>query len=211
MLKLHKKTLAALLKIVRKDAGRYAMDSAMLEMADDGKSGKLIATDGRRLILIPVEVMDKEELPHGYAEHEETSGLVSREVLEAACKGPKGKTPFAFLECNGSAIIREPWERKPDCPAPGGSKIEMRRGEDAGEFPRYEAVIPEATNVENSFCVNAKYLSEVAAALAAAGGEHDAVRIYMPASKCSPVRMESVGNGPHAGAVGVIMPITIDQ
>lgn len=98
-------------KVAASKVGRYAMHHLRLQ----GTS--LVATDGRCLVVLPVE-----------RDEHDADGFVTQEALAAACKakGPRGTGPV--LIANG------------DLRAPFGNYVEKRPTE--GEYPRWEAVVP---------------------------------------------------------------------
>lgn len=248
MFRLNRSTAAALLKIMAKEPGRYAMDHAYLATPEPDEkntpyraalghlahpdASALIVTDGRCLVALPVHLpCDPDEVPNAPPQLD-TSGLVSRAVLQAAIgTGSKASRPNAFLDVNGKATVREGWDahRSQEVPAPNGATVTMSRdtfGDEKGEYPDWSTIVPadpfadgltdeeRSDALDRSVCVNVDYLLRVCKAVVGGGG--GVVRITLaPAGTTGPIRVDGL-NGPdsepppHPGAVGVVMPITVD-
>lgn len=163
------------------ESGKYAIDCAMLEI-EDGK-GRLIATNGRVLVVLPVEVQEGDE-----------PGLIPAEAL--GCDRPDGVHPEDLCYftrelrvSNGRATIERP----------AGASI---------EFPAWRKAIPPADATGYlEVRLSARLLYDLSRAMgdeAESGG----VRLRIPApvngQVRTPIRVD-VDEAP--GVYGSIMPI----
>lgn len=182
-------------KCLSEEGQRYAMRYALLETGDK----RLVATDGRRLVLLPVEL-----------DEHDTDGYVTNEALAAASKAkpPRGTTAHAQNErcllANGS--LKVPF-----------ANFEQPRP-DAGNhsFPNYKGALPEFKQGDAgtaSITFNAQYLADIAECLSAEG---DAVTITFKLGnrkemlgKELPI-LVTYGKDRDAG-FGVLMPITVEN
>jgi len=148
---------------------RFQTEYAMLE------DGNLIATNGRILAIVPVEVDDAD-----------TNGLVSKEALIQARKGiPKGG--LSTIGCNSGLHL----ERQ-------GMTLDRPFQESEDTFPSWRKVIPSGDATVRKITINAKLLHDLANALASDAvtlhlqeedfrailvtGENDATGVIMPLS-----------------------------
>lgn len=179
----------ALTKCAAKSEGRYRMTELRLERApiatgvENEDRGVLVATDGRRIVALPVTL-----------DEADTDGFVTCEAFETACKRTN-RYGFAQLTANGKLEL-----------ANGQSFTRTTEG----EFPRWRDALPKfARGDEGTMSVsfNAKYLAEIAKALNArdeivtltfetAGRNASTKPILVKASNCS--------------GVGALMPCTVE-
>lgn len=133
--------------VAAKDDGRLPLNHLLLEResALEGGGPALIATNGRMLVIVPVE-----------AESADVDGLIPVEALKAARKiGPKSRN--AVLSANG----RVEYQTK------DGGSTSVERPE--GKWPPYRSVIPKPDHAWVTLCVNAEYLLAVQKAMGASG------------------------------------------
>lgn len=138
LLKSHYKALA---KVAAREDGRYAMSKLLL----DGPN--LVATDGRRLAVVPVE-----------RDTDDTDGFVTQEAILAAYKAKK--RPAALI-ANGNLK------------APLANFTQTRPEGGADTFPRYKAVVPtfnEGDEGTVTIALNADLLAGLQDALCEEGG-----------------------------------------
>lgn len=169
-------------KAAARDEGRYAMQHALF----DGE--RLVATDGRVLVIIPAE-----------AEEGDTPGLVTPEALALARKvAPKGGD--ASVRCNG-------------CLEAGGQKLDRPEG----EFPRWQAVMPSpALGTGERVVLNRAFLLRALEAMG--DGTHLVIQLAAHQASKAPIYLETLrveegasklpvlGTGPRA----VVMPVTLE-
>lgn len=183
--------IKALFKNAPKEAGRYAMQHARLELSplepasegEDNKEGTLVVTDGHRLVVVPVEL-----------DEHDAEGFVSREAFDAAVKADKGRAAVS-LEANGSLKLRN------------GATFPRPEG---GEFPRWRAVMPRYKRGDEgttTIAFNARQLAEIAAVLSP---ETDHVVLTVKPNDKGEYVLPFLVKGAGPG-VGVLMPITIDD
>lgn len=148
--------------IVSRDETRYAITEAYLT-SENGKS-VLVCTDGRRLVILPVERSDGE--PDGH---------VGKEALKLAkSKRPDKRASFVNVELsekthkleNGWVIPRE----------------------DHGMFPAWEKACPEFVTAR-CVCLNARFLWEIAQAMGC-----DCVNLELSGSELDPIRIQPNGS-----------------
>ena len=133
-------------KALQKETGtRFQTEYAMLE------DGNLVATNGRILAVVPVEVDDAD-----------TNGLVSKEALVQARKGIS-KGCLCAIGCNSGLHL----ERQ-------GMTLDRPFQESADTFPSWKSVIPSADATVRKITINAKALHDLASALAS-----DAVTLHL--------------------------------
>ena len=143
---------------------RYALHYLSLRCKSERFPGKgeLAATDGCKLIVLPVEVE-----PH------DTDGFITADALKAARKAGRATRRhggIVRIVANGSqAVYDRPAEDYPEAEA--NSKppaVTMPRPTD-GEFPKLDAVIPSPFDDEKRTTVglNAEFLAELQEALGA--------------------------------------------
>jgi DNA polymerase III sliding clamp (beta) subunit (PCNA family) len=122
--------------IAKKDSRTY-LNAAHLDV--DGS--RLVATDGHKLVCVPVTIEDGD-----------TSGPVTAEAIKAAIKAA-GRTGYAAIACNGSLAVAN----GPSFPRPG----------DLGEFPGFDRIIPKEGTAQIG--INAEYLAAIQKAAGAKG------------------------------------------
>lgn len=123
--------------ICSKDGTRPSIEDA--ELREINGKPVLCATDGRRLVVIPVEECDPSEY-----------GRVPKKALQFAKQSRKDKRqPIVKLDLNGSVKFENGWT--------------MPR-EQGLIFPNVQSVIP-GNRQEIKVCFNAKYLYEIAQAM----------------------------------------------
>jgi len=105
----------------------------------------LVATDGLRCVVIPVELGEKD-----------VAGYVSGDVLKAARKLAKNRT--ATVELNGSATL------------PNGATLPRSGDAEGGQFPNWKQVIPKE-DYPHRIAFNAKFLYESGSWGAVAGAK----------------------------------------
>ena len=220
-------------KVAAKEPGRYAMHAVQFERKSALGCPALIATDGRALVVVPVE-----------AEEHDTDGFVTREALDAARKVARKSRrgmPNARMIANGSVAIYdresnalperpkeeartesrynpetkrfdhveipESAERLPAEPDTTAPVLTMPRETINGEFPRYGAVIPSSERREHRISFNVEFLRNLADAI---GSEVVTLGIAcQPGGSVKGTEPIRVTGGTH-GALGVLMPVTID-
>lgn len=151
----------------------------------------LIATNGRVLVVVPVEDTDGD-----------VSGILSADAMKLAGRGEKrGETTIASL--NGS-------ETGPIARVFGKDSITADFPHVEGNFPDWEAVIPKPSTTDLTVILSGKQLKNVIDALGVAGDNLDGVRFSFKRNSeggidnRAPVRVEASGND----AYGCIMPIS---
>jgi len=115
--------------IIAKKDTRSILNAAHLDVAN----ARLVATDGHKLVAIPVTIDDGD-----------TSGPVTAEAIKAAIKAA-GRNSDAFIFCN--VVLAVP--NGPSFPRPT----------DLGQFPDYEQIIPKAGTAQIG--INAEYLAAI--------------------------------------------------
>lgn len=161
---------------------RYAFAGVKL----DAEGKRLLATDGRILVELPVPAMDGE-----------TTAVLSREVFKAFRKG--GKNATHRIHCDDEYVMVS------------GETDEVRFPADIGsEFPYVNGVLKDAFDGKDTvrLCLNATYLKRVADALGT-----DSVELYIKVEPGTKIVEKAVGVKPRSesppipNARGVIMPI----
>ena len=133
-------------KALQKETGtRFQTEYALLE------DGNLVATNGRILAVVPVEVDDAD-----------TNGLVSKEAIVQARKGIS-KGGLCAIGCNSGLHL----ERQ-------GMTLDRPFQESEDTFPSWKTVIPSADATVRKITINAKALHDLASALAS-----DAVTLHL--------------------------------
>jgi hypothetical protein len=122
--------------IVSKDKHR----SAILNPWIDAENGRLVATNGSAMAVIPVELDESDE-----------SGHVPCEAFKQARKGAKGEV---VILCNGNVTL------------PNGAILPRDKSETP---PNWQAIIPEKTDSAMQISLNAEMLSKLAEAMGTAG------------------------------------------
>lgn len=150
----------------------------------DVENKRLMATDGHRLVILPVELDDGD-----------VSGPVSREAIKAARKGPLAKSKAGgviAINANGSLAI----EQGPTFPRP-----------DNESFPPVDKVVPNGKNHTVVVGLNARYLWEIAQALGTVN-----VRIEIAPAEAGKPMLDPIvvtTNGDRDAGVGVLMPVRV--
>ena len=191
-----------------KQRGRYAFDLAYLDTsrspvkghptASDAPVGTIMATDGKRLVLLPVNDVS-----------DDVSGFLTVDALKAAFKGKGvgvGKT-VASIHANGALEVR-------------GSATFPRPGSDAGELPvssMFE-IADKLPDVGAEGTVNLTLDVDLLQGLVEAMKQGDRVAtLTFKARKCAgggesstqdPIRVSFYGR---SDAVGVLMPCQPDS
>lgn len=181
-----------LAKCAAKAAGRYAMADLRLETtppAGHTSGGSLVATDGRRIVVVPVELDDGDD-----------AGLVSVEAFTQAVK-LAGKGSEASMKANGSLVCKN------------GATFERP----TGDFPRWQQAMPAFRPADPgtvTIAFNAVYLAEIIKAL---GTVTDCASITFQVETDSTTGRHTaakapilVGTGSKAFAFGALMPITTE-
>lgn len=166
-------------KILCKEPGRYAMHLLKLEGA------KLIATDGRRLVILPVE-----------RDEEDTDGFVTKAALLAACSASTEEHWLAELTATTELHAPLAKHRDPDRPVDG-------------EFPNYEGVVPKFSPSEKglaSISFDARYLHEIAKCIAQNDKNPCVTITFDPKRPTAPILVTGAPNG----GTAVLMPVTIE-
>ena len=192
---------------VATEAGRYAMHYLSLRCKSERFPGKgeLAATDGRKLIVLPVECE-----PH------DTDGFVTVDALKAARKVGKATRRhggIVRIVANGAqAVYDRPAENYPEAEAESTPPaMTMPRPTD-GAFPKLDAVIPSSFDDERRTTVgfNAEFLAELQEALGARSVLLSFARrddgTIDPACPILVTSGRTRDNG-----IGVLMPVTIDE
>ena len=160
--------------IAKKDISTY-LNAAHLDVA----GSRLVATDGHKLVCIPVTIEDGD-----------TSGPVTAEAIKAAIKAA-GRNGYAAIACNSSlAVANGPSFPRPD-------------PDDIGKFPDHEQIMPKAGTAQIG--INAEYLAAIQKAAGAKGiGLQFALNDDGTIDRNSAVRVH-VG----ADVIAVVMPMRI--
>ena len=166
--------------IASKDATRLVLTAPYLEVKD-GK-GNIIATNGKGLVVIPVEVSESD-----------VSGHIP---LTALKESRKGKVTEPILECSEKAVLLQ-----------DGTSFQR---DYIGNFPIWRDVMPDPDRKTLKIALNAEMLHSIASAMGTSGVvlEFDADNFSFASVKVTPA---STGNEHPAclDAFGVIMPIRI--
>jgi hypothetical protein len=142
----------------------------------------LIASDGKILAVVPVEV-----------DEEDTTGPVTVDAIKAARKAARkaaGKKADATIIANGEQRI----------PAAG---LTMDRP-DVGGYPNVDRILSGVRPLGPSICLNPAQLWDVARAVMPSNTKHYAIRLFLPETSQQAMRVESLSD---TGATGVIMPV----
>lgn len=177
-MKLHKDCLIE--KVLSKDATRHAITETYLDT--ENGSGSLIATNGKALAVIPVEL-----------EEGDVAGYVVTEGIKQARKADK-RAEFPSMKLNGNLKLSNGVEM-PRSTLPTGT-----------EFPKWRQVIPKDEGYAVEFAFDAKLLYELAQAM----GSDGVVIRYKADREPLLVRPTALaGCTPCIGAKGVLMPVRI--
>lgn len=162
-----------------KEAGRYGTEHPFLITLRDGTRA-IAATDGRRLVLLPVE-----------CEEGDVDGVVTRDALAAAVKAVPNGGRAPEVRCNGGLeVLFGPTFPRPEL--------------DGRSFPDVESVVPMG-EPEYRITFNARYLAEVAQAMGT-----DSVTVELHGADAPMIVLPDPGVNdakPVPGARGLLMPI----
>ncbi len=143
------------IELIAADSIRPAIAHPFLE------GDKLIATDGRRLVVLPVE-----------REEGDADGRVTEAALKAARRIARKNEP-AQIKAGGCFAFAD------------GSTLPRPSEEDFGRFPNYKQVMPAEGQHPHFVTVNAKFIWEISQALGA-----DSIKIAIK-DEVSPVLVTS--------------------
>ena len=175
-MKLHKDCLIE--KVLSKDATRHGIAETYLDT--ENGSANLIATNGKALAVIPVEL-----------EEGDVAGYVATEGIKQARKADK-RAEFPSMKLNGNLKLSNGVEM-PRTTLPAGT-----------EFPKWRQVMPKDEGYNVEFAFDAKLLYELAQAM----GSDTVVLKYKAFGLPLLVRPNGVyGTSPCVEARGVLMPI----
>jgi hypothetical protein len=161
-----------ILQATSRESGRYATQHVLF----DGRH--LVATDGSILAVVAVDSLDEGDEP----------GLLPRDAVTCAFAGHAPRNRPARILSNGDVSVPT---------APGSPSFERPQG----EFPRWQAVVPDRGKLTLTLGLDARRLARLAQALGATQ-----VRLSVdPEHLAGPVLVEA---GPHAW--GLIMPVAVD-
>jgi len=119
---------------------RFSMENVLLDVDAKGR-GRLIATNGRVLAVVPVDEVG-----------DDTGGMVPATAIAEAVKG---SGEFVNVEANGCVRY----------PVKGGTmEVERPSESDSGEFPKWKQVVPKG-EVVHRLALNPQLLLDVAAAI----------------------------------------------
>ena len=182
-------------KAASTDENRYVLNGVYL----DKEEKKLIATDGRRLAMVPCE-----------PDAEDESQIIPSSALQAHRRSRGKKDKVLELTCNGS-IRYETKEGKAEA-----DKVE-------GNFPAYKQVLPKWDEgvLSHEFSFNPKFLYELAQALGSPEGVTLKIAIayyderatdvnQLPrdhAIEVTPTPLDSEDKAATKGAKGLLMPV----
>lgn len=149
---------------------------------------RVIATDGKILATIPVEIEDGE-----------ICGPVPVEAIAAARKAVTARSPEQRCEirCNGdgSGVT---------VPAAGVTYDRPI----TGKFPDIDRVIPPIADTDRMYAIDVALLNRLAKALSTSTRDGLQVTLRIPEDASKPARVESWSN---PDAVGVIMPLRLEN
>lgn len=170
-------------RVAAREPGRYSIHGVRVERLPDG-SGRAVATDGRALAIVPVELEEGDDLEAG-------GRTLSREAWIEARRG--AREGEAYAELNGCAKVR------------GRSGI-VSSSYLEGEFPKYADIVPEHDPHAPSFALNAEYLASIQRAL---GADSIRLQVQVERGRVQPTRPYRITGG-REGSVAVLMPVTSD-
>jgi len=159
--------------IASKDATRYILNNPYLQ------GDKLIATNGKSLVMIPVE-----------RDSEDSDGPINVEAFKLSRKVLSAIKDSQII-ANGQLKVA----------TKEGQMTMPRRDLNGGTFPNWERVIPNENRGGKKICLNAELLYDLAQAL---GGNEVVLEIL---DETSPIVVK--GHSDHAipGSIGVLMPV----
>ena len=157
------------------DATRYVLCNPYLQ------GDKLIATNGRSLVMLPVE-----------REPEDTDGAVNVEAFKLSRKVLSGIKDSQII-ANGQLKVA----------TKEGQMTIPRKDLKGGTFPNWEKVIPNENRGGYKICLSAELLYDLAQAL---GGNEVVLEIL---DETSPIVVKGHSDHAIAGSIGVLMPVRI--
>ena len=167
-------------KVVSKDESREALLSILIE-SKDGKANA-VATDGRRMAVVPVEIADEDQL-------EGQKLMFPKALIEARKQAKQAKESTIGL--NGAAMMPDgqvyPWKKDVN-------------------YPNWRQVVPPNDNPRQTISFNAKYLFELAQAI---GCPNDNVKLQIetnPATGQIDPRAALIIEEKTTGGKGILMP-----
>jgi DNA polymerase III sliding clamp (beta) subunit (PCNA family) len=161
--------------IASKDATRHILCNPYLE------GSKLIATDGRRLVMIPVE-----------REEGDSDGPVDCCALKLSRKTVSGEK-LSKISANGCLKVQ----------TKDGEITMPRKNLDGYSFPQWQKVLPDPKRGGVKIALNAQYLYEMAQAF---GGDSVTIEVL---DATSPILVKGTGENYIEGSIGVLMPVRI--
>ena len=160
--------------VASKDATRFALVNPYLD------GNQLVATDGKRLVAIPVEL-----------DEHDTNGPVECEVLKQSRKTAK-KVDKISIQANGCYKV-----------ATDLGEVTMPRKQLFSNFPNWKQILPKYENDQIvEICFDAKYLYEVSQAIGAKGNH---VKLRFVKNNLGPIQV--IGSGSPDGTIAVLMPV----
>jgi hypothetical protein len=160
--------------VASKESTRLALINPYLQ------GSNLIATDGRKLVAIPVELEDGD-----------SDGPVDCSAFKLARKTVSGEK-FSKISANGCLKVQTK-----------DGEITMQRSFKETTFPAWEKVLPDPDRGGIKIGLNAKFLYEMAQAL---GGDCVVIEIL---DATSPIVVKGSNENYIEGSIGVLMPVRI--
>ena len=169
-------------KVVSKDESREALLSILIE-SKDGQANA-VATDGRRMAIVPVELSDDDEI--------DGQKLMTPKALIEARKQAK-RADKSTIGLNGAAMMPDgqvyPWKKDVN-------------------YPRWQSCVPDTIGTHyQTISFNAKYLYELAQAI---GCPNDCVQLQIetkPATGGIDPERPFIIEEKTTGGKGVLMPM----
>ena len=161
--------------IASRDETRHVLCNPYLQ------GSKLIATDGQRLVAIPVEL-----------EEGDSDGPIDCSAFKLSRKTSSGEK-LSKISANGCLKVQTK-----------DGEITMPRKDFNGySFPQWQKVLPNPDRGGIKIGLNAKFLYEIAQAL---GGDRVVIEIL---NATSPIVVKGSGDHYIEGSIGVLMPVRI--
>ena len=161
--------------IASRDETRHVLCNPYLQ------GSKLIATDGQRLVAIPVEL-----------EEGDSDGPIDCSAFKLSRK-TSSREEFSKISANGSLKVH----------TKDGEITMPRKNLDGYSFPQWQKVLPNPDRGGIKIGLNAKFLYEIAQAL---GGDRVVIEIL---DANSPIIVKGSHENYIEGAIGVLMPVRI--
>ena len=161
--------------IASRDETRHVLCNPYLQ------GSKLIATDGQRLVAIPVEL-----------EEGDSDGPIDCSAFKLSRKTSSGEK-FSKISANGCLKV----ETK------DGEITMPRKNLEGYSFPQWQKVLPNPDRGGIKIGLNAKFLYEIAQAL---GGDRVVIEIL---DATSPIVVKGSNENYIEGSIGVLMPVRI--